>query len=467
MVFIRQPAPTWGQIFGRSAGRGIAGALEELAEKQANEMLQRKQAAAFKAAGLPEEYAGLPQNIQGPLAVQALKQQQSEREFEQYRRSKMPAKADLPLQQQGALSQFAQAAQQAPLQAQQMPQQMPQQPQLFPLPQQVQQQIPQQMPQPVMPAAPQQLSPLERIDQALAQKRQQLAAAEEDAKYWTAKHPQTLGKAEQLGLDTQRAEIKNLERQRDLYAQQEFKQQEAEKGRKLKRELQKEKIATSKEAKNYELGVKADEEIDKEVNRAKRVEGVLGQLRELNESDELPTRFNSVLYDFGNKFGLNITGLIGAKGEQFNATVTELVDQAKNFFPGRVTDADLKVFFKMLPGLANSKDGRELIIDKLQNINDAVLAKDVARTEVLTEHKEEGGKGEYPDRYNAKVQKRGRELQLEAAKEFKRNLTELKRVAERQQIKPGARFEKLEDINIEALGDEYEVVDLSTGRVVR
>lgn len=66
----------------------------------------------------------------------------------------------------------------------------------------------------------------------------------------------------------------------------------------------------------------------------------------------------------------------------FAKTINDFTTKAKDTFPGRVTNFDLQAFMKRLPGLSNSKEGRDLIIKQMQLSNRIANLREEALKEV-------------------------------------------------------------------------------------
>lgn len=128
----------------------------------------------------------------------------------------------------------------------------------------------------------------------------------------------------------------------------------------------KEKIALQKEFQ------KDNKEIFKEVseksNAMRRESRSLDQLKRLNDSGELPEglgRFN-VNPTTGKLF---VPAGANEKTQLYTKIVNDFVSQAKDTFGARVSNFELETFLQRLPTLANTKDGRKLILDQMSLVN--------------------------------------------------------------------------------------------------
>jgi hypothetical protein len=99
-------------------------------------------------------------------------------------------------------------------------------------------------------------------------------------------------------------------------------------------------------------------------------------MEELNDKpDALPTGFEkwNVDWETGD---LRVAALATPETQAFVKTLARQLSRAKNDFPGRVTNFDLEQFKKKFPGLANSPEGRKLILQQLKTANRIAFLKD-------------------------------------------------------------------------------------------
>lgn len=94
----------------------------------------------------------------------------------------------------------------------------------------------------------------------------------------------------------------------------------------------------------------------------------LNQLEQLNNSNTLPEGFGRI--QLNPKTGeLFFPATASPESQLFVKTVTNFIKRAKDTFGTRVTNFDLDSFKQGLPTLANSREGRDLILDQMKIIN--------------------------------------------------------------------------------------------------
>lgn len=80
---------------------------------------------------------------------------------------------------------------------------------------------------------------------------------------------------------------------------------------------------------------------------------------------------NPVLQGIGGLGGAVQRNITARDSEEFEKLQADFIKLAKDFFPGRVSDADLKAFVQTLPTLAQSDSGKLRIIENMKNFNKA------------------------------------------------------------------------------------------------
>ena len=88
-------------------------------------------------------------------------------------------------------------------------------------------------------------------------------------------------------------------------------------------------------------------------------------------------------------FGIDLSSLMNADSQEFEKLSNDFIKDAKEFFPGRVTDLDLKAFLKTIPTLSQTRAGKLRIIKNLREFNAIKLAQKEASDKIL---KQTGGK---------------------------------------------------------------------------
>lgn len=95
----------------------------------------------------------------------------------------------------------------------------------------------------------------------------------------------------------------------------------------------------------------------------------LKQLENINKTDKLPKGMGRLNINW--KSGeLRIPAISNAETQLFVKTVNDFTVKAKDTFGARVTNFELQRFMQRLPTLANTKEGRELIIGQMKTINE-------------------------------------------------------------------------------------------------
>lgn len=94
----------------------------------------------------------------------------------------------------------------------------------------------------------------------------------------------------------------------------------------------------------------------------------INQLKQLNETADLPQGWGRV--QLNPKTGeLFLPAAASPESQLFVKTVTNFIKRAKDTFGTRVTNFDLDSFKQGLPTLANSREGRELILEQMDIVN--------------------------------------------------------------------------------------------------
>jgi len=93
------------------------------------------------------------------------------------------------------------------------------------------------------------------------------------------------------------------------------------------------------------------------------------QLERLNESGKLPKNFGRLNVDWA-KGDIRIPFLANEETQLFVKTINDFTVAAKDTFGARVTNFELGAFMKRLPTLANSEEGRRLIIEQMKSMKE-------------------------------------------------------------------------------------------------
>ena len=206
------------------------------------------------------------------------------------------------------------------------------------------------------------------------------------------------------------SKLKEIERQRTAQGLQKsgFSQEEAEGLSNLAPELQKtvigvKGIKSKEEAKAQHLAEKESQkfvtDIAKEYKGSQESNKRLDRMTQLIEKGSLPfsstyrlfkslseteigknipiigslaaLTVNPVLQGIGGLGGAIQRNITARDSEEFEKLQADFIKLAKDFFPGRVSDADLKAFVQTLPTLSQSDSGKLRIIENMKNFNKA------------------------------------------------------------------------------------------------
>lgn len=131
-----------------------------------------------------------------------------------------------------------------------------------------------------------------------------------------------------------------------------------------------------KKSKNYR-------ELDRDINT----------LENLNERKNLPEGLSKLLInpETGAPYEL-VTAVknMHPDVQQFVKTIARQATQARESFPGRVTNFDLQKYMQQFPSLFNTYEGRKIILDQMGLVNKAHTVFENALSEVYNKHKLSG-----------------------------------------------------------------------------
>lgn len=127
-----------------------------------------------------------------------------------------------------------------------------------------------------------------------------------------------------------------------------------------------EKVA--RQEKRYEKNLPLYEEMDAKLRGLEAEEETVGILTDLNESKKLPKGLGrvNVNYKEGN---LIVPAFANAETQRYVKTVNEFLNRAKDTFGSRVTNFELDKFLQRLPTLANTEEGRRVILQQMKYFN--------------------------------------------------------------------------------------------------
>ena len=111
------------------------------------------------------------------------------------------------------------------------------------------------------------------------------------------------------------------------------------------------------------------EKVGTDLNGFKKAGRSITQLTSLNNRGNLPTGAKK-LFNVNLKSGdLRFTGAANSDTQLFVKTVNEFIKGAKDSFGARVTNFELDKFLQGLPTLANSPEGRRVILKQMEVVN--------------------------------------------------------------------------------------------------
>lgn len=84
--------------------------------------------------------------------------------------------------------------------------------------------------------------------------------------------------------------------------------------------------------------------------------------------------------------GIDLTSLLTADAQEFDKLSSEFAKGAKEVFPGRVTDADLKAYMRSVPNLTQSGAGIRRVITSWRAANDAAKLRKNVMQQIIEEN---------------------------------------------------------------------------------
>jgi len=129
------------------------------------------------------------------------------------------------------------------------------------------------------------------------------------------------------------------------------------------------KESVAREEKRYDKNLPLFQEHEKK-RRALETENLkIDQLQRLNQTDALPQGLGRINVNF--KTGeLLLPAAATPETQLFVKTINDFLAGAKDTFGARVTNFEVDRFMKRLPSLANTQEGREIILRQMEIINE-------------------------------------------------------------------------------------------------
>jgi len=376
--------PNFGQSFGASLGAGLGAGLQALASAKLDQVHRSQVYNYLKNTNpnMPDEQAKAISHLPAEMRSDALKQLQTQ-------------------QANAAMGQYLNAMTGSPQQAQQYQQQapssgiqniqamQPQRQQFTPGSFQAQAAaMPGFAAQPTMQAAAQKQATMQQGAQMPGQMPQQPAVAPAiDFRNVPVQQQMQLAGLGMKAKGEQRKEAEFALKQQlgeRRVATQEKRQEEMAKYHAERVGLSKYQTEEKIKKESFKETAKAREEIISDAKSAKENEMRLERIKELDKKGDIQ---NPILYSVLNKVGLDIPALRNADSQELEKLSNDFLKSAKNVFGARLTNFDVETFFKTVPTLSQSKEGRARVIRNLQLFNNGALLKEKIMREVLKENK--------------------------------------------------------------------------------
>jgi len=129
------------------------------------------------------------------------------------------------------------------------------------------------------------------------------------------------------------------------------------------------KESVARQDKRYDKNLPLFKEHEKKKTAQETENLKIDQLQRLNETNKLPQRLGRLNVNL--KTGeLLLPALANPESQLFVKTVNDFLIGAKETFGARVTNFEVNRFLKRLPTLANSKEGRRVILRQMEIINE-------------------------------------------------------------------------------------------------
>lgn len=126
-------------------------------------------------------------------------------------------------------------------------------------------------------------------------------------------------------------------------------------------------------------------EIQKQIDSSEGNQMRLDQLETLNQSGQLPEGWQRFLINW-NTGDSPVPQLLNPETQLYIKTVNDFLVGAKDTFGGRVTNFELNAFKKRLPTLANTTEGRSLILAQMKNMQQLDRLRNDALKEVYRKY---------------------------------------------------------------------------------
>jgi hypothetical protein len=361
MPQIINDSPGIGALIGTGLGQGISSGLQQLAQLKTNQLLashQRKQTASgLEAIGFPKEQAyavaGFSPELQSLVIKNYLSAAQSAGLDQALQNVQInpESQSGIPgMQELGAPVQQNQPRQQSPLQ------------QLLGIQQ---------------PNVLDRQLPTEKVFADLMSRQPSQVAQEAPA----AQKQQALNKEPQKQTEEKRNNLADTLLRPRLTPEHRLKVEAL----KQQKDLAQQRLNATEQASADKETKPTYDKIQKEYKSAQENDARIQRMKQLLFQGELNSPgYYTFLKGFGTLLlGSDLTGLLNADSQEFEKLSNDLIKGAKDYFGGRLTNEALKAFFKTIPTLSQSNDGRLRVIDNLEAFIDAAKVNKAASDKVL------------------------------------------------------------------------------------
>lgn len=150
--------------------------------------------------------------------------------------------------------------------------------------------------------------------------------------------------------------------------------------------LEEEKLAHKKSSEQQKLALQETKDyrdsLSSQSRGATELEPVLDQMERLISKGKLT---NPVIAKLADKFGL--VGILDPSSQQFNALSVGFLKDAKNIFGSRVTNFDLQTYIDKIPRLAQTDQGKKVLIDNFRTLGEASKTRNKVKNQIIRENK--------------------------------------------------------------------------------
>ena len=132
---------------------------------------------------------------------------------------------------------------------------------------------------------------------------------------------------------------------------------------------------------------------------------------------------NPLVRTAGGALGAVQRGVTARDTEEFEKLSADFVKNAKDYFPGRVTNTELEAFLKTIPTLSNTDNGKKSIIRNMKIMNKAANIRAKSMKDIIKENR-----GRRPENLEILVEERSRPELDRIGDEFKNSIDNDKQI---------------------------------------